>query len=139
MNITKISHDWHIFLGDLAAVISEAGAYLSIKIYLTSTLLINSAAWFVAYYIFSRVGQPQIALHYSVDFGIDLYGDTVKIFIIPVLGLLILLLNTAILLFLGVYNKKDLLFLSHIFMVAALLANILLLIASASIYLVNFR
>lgn len=95
--------------------------------------------WILAVYIFTQIDQPMMALHYSVDFGIDHYGSSKNIFVIPVLGLIFIFFNIILLLVVSLYNKRDIKFLTHLLLVPALIANIMLLAAVSSVYLINFR
>jgi hypothetical protein len=109
---------------------------LSAKIYLVIILLLNISMWLGARYIARKVGTEQMALHYSVGFGIDYYGDTIRIYTIPLLGFLIALLN--FILFTVVSNYRDKNFIGHILFSASVAANIILLASLLSIYIINF-
>ena len=108
-----------------------------IKIYLSILLFINIIIWLIAGYLNMQMGEGLMALHYNVDFGINLIGEANKIYIIPLLGIIIIIINT--LLFILVSRHKDKIFISHILFITALIANIILLVSTASIYLINFR
>ncbi|MFH0891996.1 MAG: hypothetical protein V1867_04405 [Candidatus Falkowbacteria bacterium] len=111
--------------------------YRHVKIYSFVLLAVNAIIWLIARFIGSNIDTDQIALHYNVDFGIDYYGDTEKIYIIPLLGLIIIVVNFF--LYVNLSPRKDRKFISHILLAAAGIANIILLTAIVSIYLVNFR
>jgi len=111
--------------------------YRHVKIYSFVLLVINAIIWAIARFVDSNIDTDQIALHYNVDFGIDYYGDTEKIYIIPVLGLVIIIVNFF--LYANVSLRKDRKFISHVLLAAAGIANVILLAAIVSIYLVNFR
>lgn len=108
-----------------------------IKAYLIFLTIINLFIWSTAYYINSKIDNERMALHYNVDFGIDYYDSSEKIYIIPFLGLIIILINS----FIGIITNeyRDRRFISHILFSAALISNIVLTAAIASIYLINFR
>ena len=110
-----------------------------IKAYLFFALALNLANWLGARHIYANIGQPRMALHYSVDFGIDLYGDRGHIFVIPLLGLVFIVFNAALLLAITIYNKRDSRFLAHLLLASVVIANIALLIALFTVYLINFR
>ena len=86
-------------------------------------------------YIYQK--SDRIALHYNVDFGIDYYGSVNKLFILPLLGLVIFVVNVV--LFSIVRNQKDRKFIGHILCAVAVLANLILLVGIASVYLINIR
>jgi len=98
---------------------------------------VNFIVWLAAWYIAAKVHGELIALHYSVDFGINLIGSPKKLYIIPLLGLLIIVINFILLC--AIAGHKDRRFASHILLAGALLSNIILLVSLVSIYLVNFR
>jgi len=112
-------------------------SYLYVKVYFFIILSVNAALWLIARFIKTSVGTEQMALHYNVDFGIDYYGSAGKIYIIPFLGLVIMLVNFS--LFAAVSGHKDRKFISHVLFTSALTANLTLLVAIVSVYLVNFR
>lgn len=112
-------------------------SYLYVKIYFFIILAVNIMIWLIARFIKANIGAEQAALHYNVDFGIDYYGSAGKIYIIPLLGLVIVLINFS--LFAAVSGHKDRKFISHILFTAALASNLVLFVAIVSVYLVNFR
>ncbi|MEA3450207.1 MAG: hypothetical protein U9Q85_04535 [Patescibacteria group bacterium] len=119
--------------------IKELLEYFAVKVYLTFALVVNIFTWLFARYIYTNIGQDKMALHYSVDFGIDLYGGRGGIFVIPVLGFLFLLFNIFLLVIITVYNKRDSHFLSHLILSTVMIANTALLLAIFTVYLINFR
>lgn len=116
---------------------SELFFYLHVKVYIALAAAANIFLWGFAAYIISVIGEEQIALHYTVDFGIDYYGPCGKIYILPALGILIILLNLA--LAINMSRRRDVRIISHLLLVSALAVNLLLLMAMASVYLINIR
>ena len=114
-------------------------AYWYVRIYLVIILIINILVWVVARFIASTIDLPKIALHYNVDFGIDLYGNTAKIYVIPLLGLVIFFINLIIITILNRYNQKEVRFIFHLLLLGSIITNIILLAAIISVYVVNFR
>jgi hypothetical protein len=107
-----------------------------IKIYLSIALVINVGNWIFARYIDAQIDEKMIALHYNVDFGFDYYGRTAKIYIIPFLGILIIIVNSLLFNSVNVYRDRK--FLSHLLLASAILINIILLASTATVYLINF-
>ena len=136
MNSLKLFNIFYIFQKNLSNSLSGIFAFFYVKVYSVFLVCINILIWFFARHIM-ETGTEQIALHYTVDFGIDFYGDARQIFIIPILGLIIILFNFIIVIILS--QNKDFVLLSHILLIAALLSNIVLLAAISSVYLINFR
>ncbi|OGF28479.1 hypothetical protein A2331_05050 [Candidatus Falkowbacteria bacterium RIFOXYB2_FULL_34_18] len=110
---------------------------LHVKIYVGILIVLNFLTWMAARYIHGEIGSQQIALHYSVDSGIDFYGDIDKIYIIPLLGFFIILIN--FLLYFNIIIYKDRKFISYILFTTSLVCNLILLISIVSVYLINFR
>jgi hypothetical protein len=108
-----------------------------IRVYAILTLAVNLGAWLAARRIDSEINEPQIALHYTVDFGIDYYDNLNKIYIIPSLGLILFLIN--LLLAALLLEHKDRYIILHILLAAALMANLVLVGGIAIIYLINIR
>jgi hypothetical protein len=113
--------------------------YWYVRIFLLSQIVVNLLSWALASYIVRNVGQPQIALHYSVDFGIDLFDDAEKIFVIPFLGLLFIIFNILIVSVIEKFSPREARFSAYLLFSAGIGANFILLAALASIYLINFR
>lgn len=109
--------------------------FFYIKVYLVAILFLNAINWLAVYFINRRVSQDLVALHYNIDFGVNLIGSVKRIYLIPFLGLIIALLN--LILTNSLYRQDR--FAVHLLLAAALLANLFLLTATASLYLINFR
>ena len=139
MNINKLFNQLYLTKKALKHSLEEIFSLFFVKLYIIIQALINLAIWLMARYISVEVGQPQIALHYSVDFGIDLYGNTQKIYIIPLLGLIFIVVNFGLVAAVNRYNKREIRFIFHILSTTAIIANIMLLAAVVSIYIINFR
>ncbi len=134
--LNKLSSIIDKSIKDLKIIFFISLKQLYIKIYLISFLILNSFAWGVVRFIDSEVDRDKIALHFNVESGIDYYGDTYKIYILPILGFLIFLIN--FILFLKFSSHKDRKFISHILFSMVIIVNTILLIGAISIYLVNF-
>jgi hypothetical protein len=61
---------------------------------LGGSLVINIFIWIWLNWKMSFFEASEISLHYSVEFGVDIWGDPKKLFILPVLGLSILAVNS---------------------------------------------
>ncbi|MEA2088888.1 MAG: hypothetical protein U9O55_03560 [Patescibacteria group bacterium] len=95
------------------------------------SIIINSIIWINLLRI-KKVGE-MIPLHYNVYFGIDYIGDWHKIFIVPLIGIIILIIN--FLLALLIYYKDK--FISYILVFTVLFVQIILFLASLSIVWIN--
>lgn len=110
-------------------------SFFCARVYLAVLLGLNLLDWFVAYAINKNVSQNLIVLHYNVDFGVNLIGAAKKIYLIPFLGLIIILINFILLAVIHRQGK----FIVHLLLSGAILANLFLLAGLASLYLINFR
>ncbi|MCD4762138.1 hypothetical protein K8R32_04240 [bacterium] len=137
LQLAKFLNYFYLLRQKITGYLTESWNFLYIRFYLIILLLINLLSWALAVYIDWMLDEKQIALHYSVDFGIDYYDNISRIYTIPALGLLLIIFNLFLVLFL--FRHKDKRFLSHVLLSGALLANIILLGGIATIYLINFR
>lgn len=74
-----------------------------------------------------------IPLHYNIYLGIDLFGPWQKIFNLPIIGGVILILNS--LLTSLIYNKKELV--SYFLITSSAFIQLILLVATTLIVLIN--
>ena len=116
---------------------SELFRYAPNKIFVFLVLLINFSTWLIAVYIDRQINYEQIALHYNVDFGINLMGSVKQIYIVPFLGLIIFLIN--FLLLININQERERRFTAQVIFIASLLCNLTLLASIGAIYLINFR
>ena len=139
LNIDIFVNSFEVGKQETLKCAKELIGFLGVRIYLSASVMLNIFTWLLARYIYTNIGQPRMALHYSVDFGIDLYGERGEIFIIPILGFLFLLFNIFLLIVITIYNKRDSRFLSHLMLSTVVIANTVLLVAIFTVYLINFR
>ncbi len=137
LSVGQIFHYFQIAKRQVYNIFDDLFFFFFFKIYLGIFLFLNLALWIFVFYIKKIIDEPRIALHYNVDFGIDYYGSINNLFIFPVLGLLIFVANT--LLFAIVRNQQDRKFIGQILCIVGVLANLILLVGLASIYLINFK
>ena len=109
--------------------------FIYVRIYLIVSIGVNLLNWSTALFINQNVSQKLVFLHYNVNFGVDLIGDVSRVYIIPLLGLIIIVVNFILLIFIHKHSK----FIVHLLLGAALMANLFLSAAIASVYLINFR
>lgn len=110
--------------------------FVSAKYYLGAILLLQGLAWFQAINIFRKFTGNFLILHYNIDFGIDLVGDSYKIFYIPLAGFLVFLLNLIVsAIFVRKAAYKVLL---NLLFSASVVFNSFINITLFAIYLINF-
>lgn len=94
--------------------------------------LLNLFTWgWLLFYI--RKQEDPVFLHYTVIFGVDYTGDWKQVFLVPLGGLFILLLNMM----LGwlLFHKDD--FAGYVLNAVALIIQIILLVTSVLLVLLN--
>ena len=127
-------HNWS---EDAQSRLADFFSFLYVKIYLAFIIIINFFIWLIAYHFNKELDLAQAVLHYNVDFGVNLIGPAKELYIIPILGIIIFLFNVMIILIIG--RDKEIKFLANLLLIAALLSNLILLIAAIAVYLINFR
>lgn len=99
-----------------------------------AALLVNFADWGVVAFFIRPVDFP-IILHYNVYFGVDVIGAWWQIYFLPLIGLLILSVNTLLgYLF---YQQKERI-VAHLLLLATFIVQICISIAVASLLLINY-
>jgi len=101
---------------------------------LTGTLLLNLAGW-TFLVIFIRPVDFSIILHYNVYFGVDLIGDWWQAYVLPFMGVVFLIVN--FILAYKFYKQKERIA-SYIFLLASLMIQLGLIIASIGIVMINY-
>jgi hypothetical protein len=109
--------------------------YFQDKTIFLSTLInsfLNLGSWLVLFF-FIPASKQVIFLHYTIYFGVDWIGERSKIFLIPLTGLAIFLLN-LILSFL-VYSKQKIL--SYFLVLVTIFLEILIIMENIFLIIVN--
>ena len=76
-----------------------------------------------------------IILHYNVYFGVDLIGNYGQVFVLPLIGLILFVVNVALSMYF--YEQKERIA-SYILLIATLMIQLSLIVASVSIILINY-
>jgi len=105
--------------------------------YLALTAALQIFAWLQAAYIYRHLAGDLLVRHYNVDFGIDLVGNPEHIFVYPLYGLAIIILNLS--LAAAGRDRADFRIFTHLLLAAAALFSLALAVALFFIYLINFR
>lgn len=101
---------------------------------LIGAFLLNVTNWgLIAFFI--RPVDFLIILHYNVYFGVDVIGEWWQVYFLPLIGLLIIAVNTI----LGdlFYQKKERL-VAHLLMLATFIVQVGITIAVASLLIINY-
>ncbi|NLZ74763.1 hypothetical protein GX917_02630 [Candidatus Falkowbacteria bacterium] len=107
------------------------------RIYLALMVFWQVLAWLQAWFIYRSLSTELVILHYNINFGIDLVADRAQIYLYPLLGLVVSLVNLIILASLRKDNNFKIFV--HYFLGAANVFGAFLCIALLSVYLINFR
>ncbi|MBU4216900.1 hypothetical protein L6270_03675 [Candidatus Parcubacteria bacterium] len=121
---------------DVENYLSELFSATYVRFFIIAIIAINIIIWVIVHKAVVLAGADNIALHYNVEKGIDLYGEAKKLYILPIFGLFVFILNFLILSFIN--NKKDRTFIAYTLLGSAFFANIILVMAIISLYIVNF-
>jgi hypothetical protein len=97
-------------------------------------LFFNLANW-IALWHFIKPVDYSIILHYNVYFGVDMTGNWKSVFILPGTGLFLFAVNLALAYYF--FGKKERIA-SHILLMAGFMIQLSLLVASASVILINY-
>jgi len=93
----------------------------------------NLAIWIILKIFVKPVDYP-IILHYNVYFGVDVTGNWKNVWIFPMIGIIIFVIN----LFLSIYfyNKERIA--SYVLLLAAWMIQLSLIVASLGVILINY-
>lgn len=101
---------------------------------LIGSLILNAINWGLIAFFIRPVDFP-IILHYNVYFGVDVIGAWWQVYTLPLIGLMILLVNTILgYLF---YKQKERI-VAHLLMMAVVVVQISIIIAVAGLLLINY-
>ena len=98
------------------------------------SLVANLINWLILGIFIKPIDLP-IILHYNVYFGVDMMGDYKEAFILPLIGIILLLINLFLSLFL--YEKKERIA-SYLLLMAALMIQLALIVSSISVIIINY-
>jgi len=98
------------------------------------SLVSNLANWIILRIFIKPVDFP-IILHYNVYFGVDSMGDYTQVYGLPFIGIILFLINLNLSLYF--YQQKERIA-SYIVMMASLMIQLSLVVASTSVILINY-
>lgn len=101
---------------------------------LAASFMMNIINWLMLV-IFVRPSVPTIILHYNVYFGVDVMGHRGWAYLLPAIGIFLLLINN----FLASYfysNKERIA--SYVLLITSLMIQLSLIIASISVIIINY-
>lgn len=136
MKYSKFYSRWYSFREAVAGSFRALFSWRHSWVFLIINLFLQVVAWGESWSIFKRFNGDQLVLHYNVDFGIDLLGDSNQVFTYPLLSLVLFLVNLLWLLSLA--KRSDFKFFSYFVWGGLTMVTLFLLSAIFSIYLINF-
>lgn len=98
------------------------------------SLAANIICW-AGLWVLIKPVDGSIILHYNVYFGVDMMGNWGLVFIMPSVGLLLFFINFSLSLYF--YRQKERIA-SYILLLTSLMIQLSLLVASASIIIINY-
>ncbi|MDP1833551.1 MAG: hypothetical protein Q8L11_01295 [Candidatus Moranbacteria bacterium] len=98
------------------------------------SLTTNLINWAILKIWIQPVAFP-IILHYNVYFGVDLVGGYRQVYILPLIGFILFLINSSLSIYF--YGQKERIA-SYILLIAVLMIQLSLVVASTSIILINY-
>lgn len=125
----------YVTAGNIRSAVAELFVMPPVLAYGTIALILNLVTWFLAAALQRSIGNELAVLHYNVTFGIDRIGEAVSLYVLPLTGFGLLLLN---LLLSGFARQKSDRLMLHILLAMAVLGNGVILVSLYTIYLINF-
>lgn len=137
MSYSNFYSNFYRFKEKAGAALGVIGRFYPTRYYGGAFLVLQIISWLQAILIKNNLSGDVLVLHYNVNFGIDLVGDPTRIFLYPISGLLIGLLNLTLATL--IYRHGEFKYLTHLLLGAVVVFNCLLVSALLAIYLINFR
>ena len=129
--------NFFVFCQKTAAAVALVWAFTPTRFYFLFLGIVQAVSWWGAAFIYRHLAGDILVLHYTADFGIDLIGPPLRIFIFPILSLAVFLLNLLILL--PLTRQRDFPVFAHLLLAGALNFAVFINLALFFLYLINFR
>lgn len=101
-------------------------------IVILNSLILNISIWlFLAFRL--KPSEYPVPLHFNIYFGIDVIDDWTSAFIIPIIGLIVVILNMV--LSIVIYPREK--FISHFLVSSSLFIQILLFLAAIGVVVIR--
>ena len=128
---------FYAFRRSLAEKIVALWRFRPVRLYVLLAGLLNISAWLEAFFIRRNLTGNFLILHYNVDFGVDLVSAPKRIFVYPLYGLAVILVN--FLFSVVLFRREDGRLFVHFLLATAVCFSALLVLALMFIYLINFN
>lgn len=106
-----------------------------ISVLILAAIFINIATWLGLFLFFRVFSSSAIILHYNVYFGVDLMGGVKRVYILPIIGLIILIINFFLAIYF--YKIKERIA-AYLFLIGTLAVQLSLLVSIISVILINY-
>lgn len=136
MAYSNIYSFWLNFLRKTRSSIKSVWRYRPNRWYFLIYLILLIFLSWQAYNIYSNLSGTLLVLRYRIDFGASLVGEPRKIFIYPIISLIIFLFNYIISLLFSASSKNRFIF--NLLFVGTNVITIFIILYLMSVYLVNF-
>lgn len=128
---------FYSFGQEAAAALKAVWNFTASRFYFLAVGLLQLVGWWQVFYIYRHLSGNLLVLHYNVDFGIDLVGPPTDIFIYPIFGLGVFILN--LLVAASLHRRRDFHIFVHFLLAAAVVFGGCLALALFFIYMINFK
>lgn len=108
-------------------------SHISVRL-LVLNLLFNLIDWSILFIYIKPVDFP-IILHYNVYFGVDMLGEWQQVYLLPVIGLFLFIVNFSLSVYF--YRGKERIA-SYLLLMAGMMIQLSLIIASVSVIIINY-
>jgi len=129
--------NFYSFCQEIMAAAAALWRFIPSRFYLGIAVILQAASWLQAIFIYKHLSGELLVLHYNIDFGIDLVGEPWRIFLYPLFGLGILLLNWISAA--ALHRRQYFRLFANLLLTAALLFCLFISLALLFIYFINFR
>ncbi len=136
MLYSKIYSRSVLFRQSLVSALKDWWSFWPNRLYLVISLFFQSVLWSGSYFIYQILIDDLLIFHYTVDFGIDSAGKAIRLFILPLVALVFLVVNFIVSL-VGA-NSKQAHRLWHLLGFTSGLVQVLMAFALLAVYLINF-
>ncbi|MFA5000127.1 MAG: hypothetical protein WC545_02105 [Patescibacteria group bacterium] len=120
----------------IAEAIATFWRFRPVRLYFFIFWPLHILTWLEAFFIRKNLSGNFLVLHYNVDFGVDLVSGPNRIFVYPLYGLAVFLINFSLGVFLT--RRPDWRLFAHFLLAGLVLFSALLVLALMFIYLINF-
>jgi hypothetical protein len=135
LGFSKVFNYFYLGLGHLRTATRHLLSDRVSLFFIITSLGLNALIWVGAYLLQRSIGNDLAVLHYNIVFGVDLIGSANRLYLIPTIGLGIIILNG--LMVTAVFGSRERM-LTMVCLGASIILNFFCLVALYFSYLINF-